>query len=151
MSTSTPAPVYKGRGGYRGGGRPPGALNHATREFKAWLDQFFSSDAFREKTMQRILDGTESPQITLYLLQMRYGKPREIVDLNVTTYEDLSTLSVEELHERARELVEQLDDAKALAEAIDIEPSLREPVEQERQPCDNATSAAENAARSGDV
>jgi hypothetical protein len=54
-------------------------------------------------------------------MQMGYGKPRETIDLHVNVEEDLSTLSIEELQQRAQALVDQLADAQALADAIPAE------------------------------
>jgi hypothetical protein len=103
------------------GGRPPGAINHATRSMKAIAQQFFESEEYRASMKQRILAGT-APALEVYLLQMLYGKPKEHVQLDVAVQqEDLSTLSVEELAQRAESLLSQLKDAKELEEAVNAE------------------------------
>jgi hypothetical protein len=104
-----------------GPGRPKGALNYATREIKEFWHGYFSSQEYREEAKKRILSGS-APTLELYLLQLIYGKPREQVDLNISQGpEDLSSLSIGELHARAEQLVNQLAEAKALEEALPAE------------------------------
>ena len=63
-----------------------------------------------------------APTLELYLLQLTYGKPREQVDLNLShSTEDLTSLSIEELRERAEQLVNRLAEAEALEEALPAE------------------------------
>lgn len=104
---------------YPGGGRPKGSLNRATREIKEFWHGYFSSPEYREEAKKRILSGS-APTLELYLLGLVYGKPREQVDVNVSqsTDDDLSTLSIGQLEERAAQLVNQLAEAKALEAAI---------------------------------
>ena len=113
-------------------GRPPGAINIASRELKEFWHNFFSSAEYRTKAKQRILDGS-APHLESYLLNRIYGKPKEHVELSVTAaQEDLSMLSTEELTQRAENLLKQLGEMKELEESIpaeyridDVETSIR--------------------------
>ena len=98
-----------------------GSPDIATRELKEFWHKFFISEEYREKAKQRILDGS-APHLENYLLNRIYGKPREQVDLNIShSTEDLSSLTIEELRERAEQMVNQLAEAKALEEALPAE------------------------------
>jgi hypothetical protein len=106
---------------YPGGGRPKGAINIATRELKQELQLFFSGGEYRDSVKKRIIAGT-APTIELYFLQLLYGKPREHVELNVTTtQEDLSSLSTTELALRAESLLTQLREATELENVLPAE------------------------------
>ena len=84
-------------------GRPKGALNHATRELKEELHKFFSSPEYRQSVEDRIIAGT-APTVEIYLLQMLYGKPREVVDVHVgVEVEELAASSVRKLGTSCRE------------------------------------------------
>ena len=61
------------------GGRKAGTPNKATLELKTWADEFFGGPKYRRAAEDRMLAG-RAPGLELYLLQMRYGKPRETVD-----------------------------------------------------------------------
>jgi hypothetical protein len=87
---------------------------------KRELQQFFSGPEYRESVKKRILAGS-APTVEIYLLQMLYGKPREVIDLHVEVQEDLSLLSIEELAQRATDLLSQLEEARQLEEAIPAE------------------------------
>lgn len=99
---------------YPGGGRPKGALNHATRELKRQWHEIFSRGDYLANALQRIMDG-KAPGLEVYLHQMVYGKPTENVDLRLGRIEDqdgLSTLSMEDLTLRAMNVVKELQDAR---------------------------------------
>jgi len=106
-----------------GPGRPKGAINIATRELKEMLQQFFSSEEYRQSIKARIIAGT-APTCEIYLLQLLYGKPKESVDLRVGPLEgeeDLSTLSTAELVERLEGQLRQLREVQELEAAIPAE------------------------------
>ncbi len=96
-----PHPDTSGLRNRKGLGRPKGAQNKATREFKEWAQKFYKSPAYRRSVEQRILRG-KSPQMETYLAQLLYGKPKEQVEhsgdlntvpaiVNVFTDSDVST------------------------------------------------------------
>lgn len=64
-----------------GPGRPKGLPNRATREFKAWAEQFFKSPDYRRSAERRILSG-KAPQLETYLAQLLYGKPKESIEID---------------------------------------------------------------------
>ena len=102
---------------YPGGGRPKGALNHATRELKQELQRFFTSPEYREHE-QRIIAGT-APTVEIYLLQMLYGKPKENMERpSLVASKSLSSLSTEELALRAADLMNQLREAQQLEDEL---------------------------------
>jgi len=63
----------------RGGGRPKGVPNKATKDLKEWAEQFFASPEWRKAAEQRMLKG-KAPHLEGYLLPLIYGKPREQVE-----------------------------------------------------------------------
>jgi len=73
------------RGLRKGGGRPKGAPNKATREFKDAARAFVESAAYRASAERRMVSG-KAPHLELFFLQHAYGKPKEQLDLagNVT-------------------------------------------------------------------
>ena|ERR1022692_1603130 len=111
------------------GGRPPGALNCATRDLKRWLQGIFTSPEYRALKEKELLSGTAPPQLEIYLLQMLYGRAPQEIDLRVGHIEDeLSNLSHEQLRDRAEALVDQLREADALKKAIDV---IAQPAQEE--------------------
>ena len=58
------------------GGRPRGAANKATREFKEFWRDFLDSEAYRQNCQQRITDG-KAPHVEAYLLNKIHGRPTE--------------------------------------------------------------------------
>jgi hypothetical protein len=73
------------------GGRKPGTPNKATLEIKTWADEFFGGPKYRKEAEARMLAG-RAPGLELYLLQMRFGKPRETVDLHENTRETVTVV-----------------------------------------------------------
>ncbi len=57
-------------------GRPKGAQNKATREFKEFWIEFFESARYRESAKCRILNG-EAKELERELHHYVYGKPKE--------------------------------------------------------------------------
>lgn len=77
------------------------------------------SETYRENLEERIKDKTLQPGVEIMLWHYAFGKPVEQVQLTVTQgVEDLSTMSIDELYERAKQYTAELEEAKALAEAI---------------------------------
>lgn len=58
------------------GGRPKGAKNRATNEFKAFWQKFYASKAYRVSAQERILAG-KAPHLESYTLNALYGRPVE--------------------------------------------------------------------------
>jgi hypothetical protein len=104
------------------GGRPKGATNLATREFKQFWALWFSSEEYLQNAKRRMLAG-EANHLESYLLPLVYGKPKETIDLNVGRIEgeDLSSLSLEELTQRAVELTQLLQEAQEIDDALPAE------------------------------
>ena len=65
--------------GQPGPGRPKGAQNKATREFKIWAEKFFKSADYRRSAEARILKG-RAPALETYLAQLLYGKAKEQIE-----------------------------------------------------------------------
>ena len=65
--------------GKPGPGRPKGAQNKATREFKTWAEKFFKSPDYRRSAEARILKG-RAPALETYLAQLLHGKPKEQIE-----------------------------------------------------------------------
>ena len=63
----------------RGGGRPKGAPNKATREFKLWAEKFTKDPAYRKGLEERLASG-KAPQFEVYLHQLLHGKPKEQIE-----------------------------------------------------------------------
>jgi hypothetical protein len=57
-------------------GRPKGAENKATREFKEWAEQFFTSQQWRASAQKRMLQG-KAPHLESYALALLCGRPKE--------------------------------------------------------------------------
>lgn len=94
-----------------------GATNATRHEVQAWARRLLSSEAHRGLVEKQILAGTLPNPEKLLLYYYAYGKPIEQLNVNVTS-EDLSSLSVAELLERAKTLSDKLEEAKALEDAI---------------------------------
>jgi len=64
----------------KGGGRPPGAPNKATRELKAFWGEFFESETYRRNLMTRILRG-KAELMEKRLKEYVYGVPKATLQL----------------------------------------------------------------------
>jgi hypothetical protein len=64
-----------------GKGRPKGATNKATREFKDAARQFLESAAYRTAAERRMVAG-KAPHLELFFFQHAYGKPTDTTDLS---------------------------------------------------------------------
>jgi hypothetical protein len=67
----------------RGGGRPKGAPNKATREIKEFGEQFFTSKEYRDSLRKRVLAG-KAQAVEIHLMNLTYGKPKEQVEVSDT-------------------------------------------------------------------
>lgn len=62
----------------RGGGRPKGLPNNATREQKAFFQSILESAAYRESFRRRVLRG--EPGLETLMHHYALGKPKEQVE-----------------------------------------------------------------------
>jgi hypothetical protein len=115
------------------GGRPKGATNIATREFREFWAKWFHSADYVENAKRRMLIG-DANHLETYLLGLVYGKPKETIDLNVRGgIEDLSNLSLEELTERAEVLMHELREANEVNDALPAEYRVEEAASTSRE------------------
>lgn len=63
-------------------GRPKGASNLATREHKAFCQQFLESEEYRQNAMERILTG-KAPHLETLLFGYAYGQPKQRIEAEV--------------------------------------------------------------------
>lgn len=99
-----------------------GATLFSKGEAQRFARQLLHSQAYRDSLEGRIKTGTLSAPIEQMLWAYAYGKPVEQVNLTVSQgAEDLSLLSVEELHARAKALSDQLEEAQTLNDALPAE------------------------------
>lgn len=111
------APWSQGHGGT--------ATNFTRNEAQRWARQILTSVTYRTKLESELLNRTIDPATERMLWHYAFGKPVENIALTVAPgVEDLSQLSIEELQSRAQALNEQLAEAIAVSEAIDIEKGL---------------------------
>lgn len=66
-------PFQKGQGG-----RPKGALNHATRDIKVFAVELLTDPAYLESLRARLVSG-EAPHMETLLHHYGWGKPKETV------------------------------------------------------------------------
>lgn len=64
-----------------GPGRPKGATNLATREFKVAAREFVESPDYRASAERRMTSG-KAPHLELFFLQHAYGKPKDVTELD---------------------------------------------------------------------
>ncbi len=62
-------------------GRPKGATNKASREFKVAAREFVESAAYRTSAERRMVSG-KAPHLELFFLQHAYGKPKDVTELD---------------------------------------------------------------------
>lgn len=62
------------------GGRPKGAVNKATREIKAFCEEFLASEDYVESAKARVRKG-KAPHLETLWHHYAYGKPKETMTL----------------------------------------------------------------------
>jgi hypothetical protein len=99
-----------------------GATAFTRSEAQRFARQVVESESYRETVKTRAKNGTLAPAVEQMLWYYAYGKPSEHINMTVTPgTEDLAGMSIEQLQERAQELNNQLEEAKALADAIPVD------------------------------
>jgi uncharacterized small protein (DUF1192 family) len=92
---------------------------YTRHQAQVFARSIIESEQYRQTLRERIVDKSLSAAMEALLWYYAYGKPIEQIQMTVAMgQEDLSTLSLEELQERAASLTKALEDAKALDEAI---------------------------------
>src|SRR5438128_861037 len=90
-------------------------------EVQAFCRSLITSQTYRDGLEARLLKGELPPVLESMLWYYAFGKPQEQVQVNVSAAEDLSTLSVQQLYERAKQVQDKLAEAKALEDALPTE------------------------------
>ena len=62
------------------GGRPRGAINHATREIKDFARNLVESPEYVKSLTRRLIAG-RAPHMETLIFHYGYGKPKETVDV----------------------------------------------------------------------
>lgn len=104
----TPAPWYQGSSG---------ATVHQRSEVQKFARTLLESQDYRDSLARRIKSDSLSAAVETMLWYYAYGKPVEHVVVTPGQV-DLSTLSIDDLQKMAKTLTEQLEEAKALNDAI---------------------------------
>lgn len=96
-----------------------GATNFTRHEAQKFARKLVESQDYKDSLERRIKSDSLPAAVECMLWHYAYGKPIEQVALTVIPgTEDLSSLSVDELLKRAKDIGDKLEEAKALAEAI---------------------------------
>lgn len=94
-----------------------GATVYSRAEAQRFAREIVESESYRTTVQDRAAKGTLPPAIEAMLWYYAYGKPLEQLSLTVQS-EDLSSLSLEELQQRAKTLSDKLQEAEDVASAI---------------------------------
>lgn len=109
------------RDGRPSGGRPKGRLNDKTLRVQAFCRSVIEDEEYQASILERARTNSLG-SMEAVLWAYGYGKPKESIDLRVgvgaDVREDLAELTLEELHERARALSAQIDDACQLEKVL---------------------------------
>lgn len=101
-----PRPWYTG---------PNGATNYTRHEVQRWARSILQNPLYRARVEKDAIAGTLPTAIEVILYHYGYGKPMEQIQLTMTQeQEDLSTLSMDELHQRAKDLADALEEARQI-------------------------------------
>ena len=96
-----------------------GGVTAFTRgEAQKFARSILNSQTYRDWLEERVKNKTLHQSTEQMLWHYGYGKPTEHIDLNLSAEEDLSSMSVIELLQRAEDLRKMLEEARALEEAI---------------------------------
>ena len=114
-------------------GRPKGALSRVTRLGRAFALQFVESAEYRASIERRIKNDTLPAAVENNLLAYAFGKPKEVIDINLndaTMEADLTELTEDQLAARASEIASEI----AMFAQMQREQREREEAEREAQP-----------------
>ena len=75
----------------RGGGRPKGSPNKATREIRDAARALVEDPAYRRALAKRLRNG-KAPQMEVLLHHYAYGKPKETLDVDAGVVYQISWL-----------------------------------------------------------
>jgi len=92
-------------------GRPLGATSRVTRLGRAFAQQFVESADYRASVERRIKNDTLPPGVETMLWHYAYGKPKDVIDVNLhedRVEQDLADLSEDQLAERASEIATEI-------------------------------------------
>ena len=107
-----------------------GATLFSRGEAQRFARQIVESESYRETVQNRAKTGTLPQSIEAMLWYYAYGKPIEQVHMTLSPgEEDLGAMSVADLQRRAREIADELAEAEALEQAIDLEPGVQSNVQ----------------------
>lgn len=90
-------------------------------DIQRWARGMLGSSAYRTKVEDLLLKGELPVPIHQLLYYYAYGKPTETVVLKAQEEEDLSTLSLQELQDRAAQLQSQIHEVRSIEDAINAE------------------------------
>lgn len=101
-----------------------GATLFSRHEAQKFCREVLESEGYRTTVQDRAKNGTLPAAIEALLWYYAYGKPIEQVQMTIVPgQEDLSTLSVAELQKRAATIAEELAEAEAIENALDLDPT----------------------------
>jgi hypothetical protein len=100
--------------------RPHGAVNEKTRQVQKFCRSICEDPLYQQAILERARNNTLGPFESV-IWAYAWGRPK--LEFSVELFhgeEDLSALSLDELAERNREIQHNLEEAKALKNAIDV-------------------------------
>jgi hypothetical protein len=93
-------------------GRPAGSPNKITKVARLKAQALLESPEYVASLLTRIVEGTLPPAVETMLWYYAWGKPREVIEVEHVK-RDLSSLSDEQLAERADALAQALRERRA--------------------------------------
>lgn len=117
-----------------GKGRVKGVPNKITRELHDFIDKVLTDPVYQDKLLKQAREGTMSETLQLYMWQLRAGKPREIIDLNLGkgVPEHLVDMDSKQLAEHAAQLAQEIAHEAAQEDFVDAE--LVHPIDPNKDP-----------------
>jgi hypothetical protein len=120
------------RDGTPSGGRPKGRVNEKTLQVQRMCRQLVADPLYQERLRERLIAGTLG-QMEVVIWHYAFGRPKESLDVRLEVAgEDLAKLSLDELIDMAKQLEQQLEDAKYLEASIPAEYWIHAP----KSPCE---------------